>query len=137
MVQRGMSGPAADAATGATVAAATARTRTRSVHLPAVHLILSDPSCQPLLTEYGRVQTLAAARALLAELRSDMLHVAAAGAGAGAATGAGAVSAARTSAPADISSTAAGAIAPSPAADEITIPALTALLAQRLAQANR
>lgn len=132
-----MSGPAADAATGATMAAATARTRTRSVHLPAVHLILSDPSCQPLLAEYGRVQTLAAARALLAELRSDMLHVAAAGAGASAATGAGAGTAARTSAPADISSTAAGAIAPSPAADEITIPALTALLAQRLAQANR
>jgi len=45
----------------------------RAVNLPAVHLILSDAACQPLIAEYGRVQTLAAARLLLAELRADML----------------------------------------------------------------
>ncbi|MBA5637757.1 L-seryl-tRNA(Sec) selenium transferase [Duganella sp. LX20W] len=93
-------------ATGTSVAGA-GNTRARSVHLPAMHLILSDPSCQPLLTGYGREQTLAAARALLAELRGDMLRVANAGGSAPAAAG------------------------------EITIPAITALLAQRLAQANQ
>ena len=45
----------------------------RSVRLPAVHLILSDALCQPLIADYGRTQTLNAARALLAELRADML----------------------------------------------------------------
>ena len=45
----------------------------RSVHLPAVHLILSDAACQPLITKYGRDQTLAGARALLAKLRGQLL----------------------------------------------------------------
>ena len=45
----------------------------RSVHLPAVHLILSDAACQPLIAEYGREQTLNAARALLAQLRGQLL----------------------------------------------------------------
>ena len=44
-----------------------------TIHLPAVHLILSAPACDPLIAEYGRVQTLEAARALLAELRSVLL----------------------------------------------------------------
>jgi len=44
-----------------------------AIHLPAVHLILSDAGCEPLIAEYGRVQTLEAARMLLAELRSMML----------------------------------------------------------------
>jgi L-seryl-tRNA(Ser) seleniumtransferase len=44
-----------------------------AIHLPAVHLILSAPACEPLIAEYGRVQTLEAARALLAELRGIML----------------------------------------------------------------
>jgi len=44
-----------------------------AIRLPAVHLILSDAACAPLIAEYGRVQTLEAARVLLAELRSVML----------------------------------------------------------------
>ncbi|OFA05022.1 L-seryl-tRNA(Sec) selenium transferase [Duganella sp. HH101] len=44
-----------------------------AIRLPAVHLILSDAACTPLIAEYGRVQTLEAARVLLAELRSVML----------------------------------------------------------------
>ncbi|MCU6499501.1 L-seryl-tRNA(Sec) selenium transferase [Rugamonas sp. A1-17] len=44
-----------------------------AIHLPAVHLILSDGACEPLIAEYGRVQTLEAARMLLAELRGMML----------------------------------------------------------------
>ncbi|MBA5689354.1 L-seryl-tRNA(Sec) selenium transferase [Rugamonas apoptosis] len=100
-----MSGAPPGATEGA--AADTGAAGARSVHLPAVHLILADPSCQPLLAEYGRVQTLAAARALLAELRGDMLRVANAGGAA------------------------------SSPAGQIAIPAITALLAQRLAQANR
>jgi L-seryl-tRNA(Ser) seleniumtransferase len=43
------------------------------VQLPAVHRVLSDPACQPLIATYGREQTLAAARALLAELRACSL----------------------------------------------------------------
>jgi L-seryl-tRNA(Ser) seleniumtransferase len=45
----------------------------RAVQLPAVHRVLSDPACQPLIATYGREQTLAAARALLAELRACSL----------------------------------------------------------------
>jgi L-seryl-tRNA(Ser) seleniumtransferase len=45
----------------------------RSVNLPAVHLILSDTACQPLIAQYGREQTLAAARAVLAQQRSKQL----------------------------------------------------------------
>jgi len=53
--------------------AAPAADEARCVRLPAVHLILSDALCQPLIANYGRAQTLAAARMLLAELRADML----------------------------------------------------------------
>jgi L-seryl-tRNA(Ser) seleniumtransferase len=45
----------------------------RAVQLPAVHRVLSDPACQPLIAAYGREQTLTAARALLAELRACSL----------------------------------------------------------------
>jgi len=44
-----------------------------AIRLPAVHLLLSDPACAELISEYGRVQTLETARLLLAELRSLML----------------------------------------------------------------
>jgi len=58
-----------------------------AIRLPAVHLILSDADCEALIAEYGRVQTLEAARALLAELRAMLL---AAREGGAAATAAGA-----------------------------------------------
>ncbi|MFA9218516.1 MAG: L-seryl-tRNA(Sec) selenium transferase [Sphingomonadaceae bacterium] len=51
---------------------------TRSIHLPAVHLLLSDAACQPLIANYGREQTLQAARSLLAVLRTQLLGGAAA-----------------------------------------------------------
>ncbi len=44
-----------------------------TIRLPAVHLLLSDPACAELISAYGRVQTLEAARQLLAELRSMLL----------------------------------------------------------------
>ena len=44
-----------------------------AIRLPAVHLILSDAGCQGLIAQYGRTQTLEAARALLAELRAQLL----------------------------------------------------------------
>ncbi|MHA4866850.1 L-seryl-tRNA(Sec) selenium transferase [Duganella sp. PWIR1] len=44
-----------------------------AIRLPAVHLILSDAGCEALIAEYGRIQTLEAARALLAELRAMLL----------------------------------------------------------------
>ncbi|MQQ99830.1 L-seryl-tRNA(Sec) selenium transferase [Glaciimonas soli] len=43
------------------------------VHLPSVDAVLSDASCLPLIAQYGRTQTLAALRVLLAELRAAML----------------------------------------------------------------
>jgi L-seryl-tRNA(Ser) seleniumtransferase len=79
----------------------------QAVRLPAVHVILSDAGCQPLIERYGRTQTTEMARALLAELRALML-------------------AARRDD--------AGTSAPPPATD---IPALLALLDQRLHAANR
>ena len=45
----------------------------QTVHLPSVDRILADPSCLPLIAQYGRVQTLAAARALLAEVRVNII----------------------------------------------------------------
>ncbi|SDA39579.1 MULTISPECIES: L-seryl-tRNA(Sec) selenium transferase [unclassified Janthinobacterium] len=51
----------------------------QTVRLPSVDRILADAACQALIAEHGRVQTLACARALLAELRAAML----AGAGGG------------------------------------------------------
>nr|WP_038491509.1 L-seryl-tRNA(Sec) selenium transferase [Janthinobacterium agaricidamnosum] len=46
---------------------------TQTVRLPSIDRILGDAACQPLIAQYGRSQTLAAARALLAELRGAML----------------------------------------------------------------
>ncbi|KQW94100.1 L-seryl-tRNA(Sec) selenium transferase [Massilia sp. Root418] len=44
--------------------------------MPAVHRVLTDPACQPLLAQYGRSQTTATLRALLAELRACSLGAA-------------------------------------------------------------
>jgi len=43
------------------------------LRLPAVHLLLAAPACQPLLAEYGREQTVDALRGLLAGLRGTLL----------------------------------------------------------------
>ncbi|QBE66869.1 L-seryl-tRNA(Sec) selenium transferase [Pseudoduganella lutea] len=43
------------------------------LRLPAVHLLLAAPACQPLVAEYGREQTVEALRALLADLRGALL----------------------------------------------------------------
>lgn len=45
----------------------------QTVRLPSVDRILGDAACQALIVDYGRVQTLACARVLLAELRASML----------------------------------------------------------------
>jgi L-seryl-tRNA(Ser) seleniumtransferase len=66
-------GGKAGASSSSSAAATTAATGGAAIHLPAVHLILSDAGCEPLIAEYGRVQTLEAARALLAELRVMLL----------------------------------------------------------------
>jgi L-seryl-tRNA(Ser) seleniumtransferase len=75
-------------------ASATGKAAARVVRLPAVHRVLGDAACQPLLTRYGREQTTAALRALLAELRACSLGASDAGAGAGAAADADAAFAA-------------------------------------------
>jgi L-seryl-tRNA(Ser) seleniumtransferase len=83
-----------------------------AIHLPAVHLVLSDAGCQPLIAEYGRTQTLEAARALLAELRALLL-------------------AARNGQPGSTKT------ADTTGTTDTGIPALLAMLAARLAEANR
>ena len=45
----------------------------QTVRLPSVDRILGDAACLELIAHYGRVQTLACARAVLAELRTAML----------------------------------------------------------------
>ncbi|OBV39754.1 L-seryl-tRNA(Sec) selenium transferase [Janthinobacterium psychrotolerans] len=45
----------------------------QTVRLPSVDRILGDAACLELIAQYGRVQTLACARVLLAELRAAML----------------------------------------------------------------
>lgn len=45
----------------------------QTVRLPSVDRILGDTACLELIAQYGRVQTLATARAVLAELRAAML----------------------------------------------------------------
>ena len=45
----------------------------QTVRLPSVDRILGDAACLALIANYGRVQTLASARAVLAELRTAML----------------------------------------------------------------
>jgi L-seryl-tRNA(Ser) seleniumtransferase len=44
-----------------------------AIRLPAVHLVLSDAGCQPLIEQYGRMQVTDATRALLADLRTQLL----------------------------------------------------------------
>ncbi|GGY65215.1 L-seryl-tRNA(Sec) selenium transferase [Pseudoduganella albidiflava] len=44
-----------------------------AVRLPAVHLLLAAPACQPLVARYGREQTVAALREVLAGLRTALL----------------------------------------------------------------
>jgi L-seryl-tRNA(Ser) seleniumtransferase len=63
--------------TGASTTASSSKPR--SIHLPSVDRMLACASCAPLIDTYGRAQTLAAARQLLAEKRS---HLLAGGAGA-------------------------------------------------------
>ncbi|MTV39885.1 L-seryl-tRNA(Sec) selenium transferase [Duganella radicis] len=82
-----------------------------AIRLPAVHLILSDTGCEALIAEYGRMQTLEAARALLAELRAMLL-------------------AAR-----DGSDTAAATLA-SAAAPDTSIPSLLVMLSARMKEQN-
>lgn len=54
----------------------------RTVRLPSVDRLLADASCAALIASYGRVQVLAAARALLAERRAAILAGRAGGASA-------------------------------------------------------
>lgn len=63
----------------------------RAVRLPAVHRVLSDAACQPLIAQYGREQTTDTLRALLAELRACSLAEAGVAAPADAAADAAAV----------------------------------------------
>src|SRR5258708_10799378 len=79
-----------------------------AARLPSVERILADASCTPLIEQYGRTQTLAALRALLGELRAEMV-----------------IDAARDDASKGASK---NAIAPD------SIPALNAILAERLAR---
>jgi len=44
-----------------------------NLRLPAVHVLLEDAACAPLLAEYGREQTVEALRALLGEVRTRLL----------------------------------------------------------------
>ncbi|MGK5023764.1 L-seryl-tRNA(Sec) selenium transferase [Janthinobacterium sp. RB2R34] len=48
-------------------------TTRQTVRLPSVDRILGDAACLELIAQYGRVQTLACARTVLAELRTAML----------------------------------------------------------------
>jgi L-seryl-tRNA(Ser) seleniumtransferase len=46
----------------------------RQLRLPAVHVLLAAPACQPLVATYGREQTVNALRELLAGLRAGLLQ---------------------------------------------------------------
>ncbi|WP_051120272.1 L-seryl-tRNA(Sec) selenium transferase [Duganella zoogloeoides] len=107
------------AATTATAAPVTSSAP--AIRLPAVHLILSDAGCQPLIEQYGRTQTTDTARALLADLRARLLAARAEG---------GAASNEATHA-------AAGAAIDTGTGTATDIPALLAMLAERLQRSNR
>ncbi|QJE02344.1 L-seryl-tRNA(Sec) selenium transferase [Massilia forsythiae] len=47
-----------------------------NLRLPAVHALLDDPACAPLLAQYGREQTVDALRALLNDVRARLLAAA-------------------------------------------------------------
>ena len=106
----------ASSTTATTAAAAPVTSSAPAIRLPAVHLILSDAGCQPLIEQYGRTQTTDMARALLADLRARLLAARQDDGAAGIDTGAS--TAASTGAATDI-------------------PALLAMLAERLQRANR
>ncbi|TYQ21773.1 UNVERIFIED_ORG: L-seryl-tRNA(Sec) selenium transferase [Zoogloea ramigera] len=115
-----MTAPASSmAATTATAAPVTSSAP--AIRLPAVHLILSDAGCQPLIEQYGRTQTTDTARALLADLRARLLAARAEG---------GAASNEATHA-------AAGAAIDTGTGTATDIPALLAMLAERLQRSNR
>jgi len=44
-----------------------------NLRLPAVHLLLDEPACAPLLAEYGREQSVEALRGVLADLRARLM----------------------------------------------------------------
>jgi L-seryl-tRNA(Ser) seleniumtransferase len=44
-----------------------------NLRLPAVHVLLDDPACQPLLAQYGREQSVEALRAVLNQVRARLL----------------------------------------------------------------
>jgi len=46
---------------------------TPNLRLPAVHVLLDDPACAPLLTQYGREQSVETLRAVLNEVRARLL----------------------------------------------------------------
>ncbi|TQK11536.1 L-seryl-tRNA(Sec) selenium transferase [Herbaspirillum sp. SJZ107] len=46
---------------------------TPNLRLPAVHVLLDDPACAPLLAQYGREQSVETLRAVLSEVRSRLL----------------------------------------------------------------
>jgi len=48
-------------------------TQVPNLRLPAVHVLLDDPACAPLLAQYGREQSVDALRAVLAEVRARLL----------------------------------------------------------------
>ena len=45
----------------------------RKLRLPAVHVLLDDPACAPLLAQYGREQSVEALRIVLSEARARLL----------------------------------------------------------------
>lgn len=115
-----MTAPASSmAATTATAAPVTSSAP--AIRLPAVHLILSDAGCQPLIEQYGRTQTTDTARALLADLRARLLAARADGG----------------SASNEATHAAAGAAIDTGTGTATDIPALLAMLAERLQRSNR
>jgi len=115
-----MTAPASSmAATTATAAPVTSSAP--AIRLPAVHLILSDAGCQPLIEQYGRTQTTDTARALLADLRARLLAARADGG----------------SASNEATHAAAGAAIDTGTGTATDIPALLTMLAERLQRANR
>jgi len=111
----------ASSTTATTATAAPVTSSAPKIRLPAVHLILSDAGCQPLIEQYGRTQTTDTARALLADLRARLLAARADG---------GAASNEATHA-------AAGAAIDTGTGTATDIPALLAMLAERLQRSNR
>jgi len=115
-----MTAPASSMA-ATTAIAAPVTSSAPAIRLPAVHLILSDAGCQPLIEQYGRTQTTDTARALLADLRTRLLAARADGG----------------SASNEATHAAAGAAIDTGTGTATDIPALLAMLAERLQRSNR